>query len=339
LNKLGRNGSKMGGNLFSERRVSLAEYNDIQREVFTILNTPEAKVPRSFSEKKDFGDLDICLELPVITEEVIREKFCTDKTFLNTSVLSFGYKEFQIDLCHYPAEDLESAVNYMAFGDTSNMIGVIANYAMGLRFTHRGLVCPVKLKQEEPLGEILISKDMAAIMGFMDLDYNAWDVGFKTEEEVFIWISKSKYFNPEFFKFENLNHQNKTRNRKRAMYSRFVKWLEPGKSEGHICWNNYECKNKSEHIWRAMLTFGNDWIDAAKPLISEHRDEQTIRNTFNGNDIKLITGLDKKELGDMLCSYKASVGDWNNFVLARDKQSVTEHFKQWYEKTLQNTQG
>lgn len=203
---------------------------------------------------------------------------------------------------------------------------------MGLRYTHKGLVCPVKIKQEQPLGEILISKDVEKIMSFMGLDYSQWESGFGDELESFEWISRSKYFNKEFFKFENLNHQNKTRNRKRAMYSRFVEWLEDKNFK-----NNYEPANKSEHIWRAALDFGFDWINQAKPLIDDHRRDKEIRLIFSGTDVSRITGLTGAALGDTLKRYKESLGDWKNFFHERTKERMTEHFKEWYssDKRLQ----
>lgn len=316
----------MGGNLYSKRRINKSEYDDIQKEVFSLLNRPSMYVPKTFKEKETFGDLDICLPLPLVTEEQIRDIFKTDKLTLNTSVWSFGYKDFQIDLCHFPFEDLRSAVDYMSFGDLSNMIGVLANYAMGLRFTHRGLVAPIKLKQEQPLGEIVIHNDIVGVLDFMDLNEVEWLFGFNNEEEAFRWITKSQYFNPDFFKFENLNHQNRTRNRKRAMYSRFVEWCEV-----HDTLHRHTpTLNKSEHLWRAVLDFGMDWMFQAEPIITNFRRVQWAAKTFSGDDVKRITGLEGKELGKVLNDYKASVGNWLDHVCSRGQEGMDEHFTKWY---------
>lgn len=317
----------MGGNLYSKRRIDKAEYFDIWRDVKSRLyDRPEAVIPKTFFGKETFGDLDVCLHLPVVSKEFIRERFGVEEMTLNTSVLSFPFRDFQIDLCHYRADDLGTAVNYMAWGDLSNMIGVIANYAMGFRYTHRGLTCPIKLKQEEPLGEILVSNDLTSILRFMNLNSMIYFKGFHDEEAAFRWIAESKYFNADFFKFENLNHQNRTRNRKRAMYGRFIEWCEE-----HDFVNNHEpTKNKTEHVWRAALEFGFDWIQQAEPLIHDHATTQWVAQTFNGSDIKSITGLDGKDLGTIIQKYKASVGDWNYFVSNKGREGMFDDFDKWW---------
>jgi hypothetical protein len=323
----------MGGNLYSKRRVTKEEYNDIWRDVRSRLYVrPEAAIPKTFFGKETFGDLDVCLHLPVLTKLDIQDLFGVDEINVNTSVVSFPYRDFQVDLCHYPQEDLDSALNYMAWGDLSNMIGVIANYAMGMRYTHRGLTCPIKLKQEEPLGEILISKNMVGILQFLDLNWWTWLKGFHDEESAFRWISESKYFNADFFKFENLNHQNRTRNRKRAMYGRFINWCE-----GKSFINNHEpTKNKAEHIWRAALHFNFDWIEQARPLIEEHATTQWVARTFNGDDIKGVTGLKGKELGQVINKYKSSVDDWNAHVISHCKEGMMDHFWKWWKDNQSN---
>lgn len=317
----------MGGNLYSKRRIFKDEYDDIWRDVRSRLyDRPEANVPKTFYGKETFGDLDVCLHLPVVSKEFIKERFGTDEVNVNTSVVSFPFRDFQIDLCHYPVDDLSSALNYMSWGDLSNMIGVIANYAMGMRYTHRGLTCPIKLKQEEHLGEVIISNNLVQILHFMNLNWLEYNRGFNDEVDAFKWITKSKYFNAEFFKYENLNHQNRTRNRKRAMYGRFLEWC----NDGPFVNNHVPTLNKTEHVWRAALEFGFDWIKQAEPLIQRHATLQWVARTFNGNDMQRITGLTGKELGLVISKYKEYVGDWIEFVASNGTEFMHEHFYDWW---------
>lgn len=324
----------MGGRLFSVDRIGLEAYEKIKSDVFKIIGCSEMIVPRTFDEKDSFGDLDICLELPMVTEIFLKYQFKLkdDEISINDKVISFPYNKFQIDLCHFLKEDFQSAVNYMAFGDLSNMIGVICNNAFAMRYTHRGLVYPVKLKQEDMLGEVVISKDVEKIFGFIGLDYSKWKEGFHDWFEAFLWITKSPYFNKKFFLFENLNHQNRTRNKKRAMYSRFVQWIEDKDFP-----NNHEpTANKGEHIWRAALHFmdGQPWTDQIYPLIDNRWRLEESNRRFNGNHIKEMTGLEGKELGECIQDFKNFVqktfaSDYIACILNR--YDIKQDFEHWYE--------
>lgn len=323
----------MGGSLFSIERIGQEELNKIQTDVFKKIGSPEMTVPRTFNDKKDYGDLDICLYSPVIDTGFLMDQFnlSKDQISINDTVISFQYNNmFQIDLCHFPEEDFKSAVNYMSFGDLSNMIGVICNRAFGMRYTHRGLVAPVKLHASDMLGEVVISKDVERIFEFIDLNYSEWKTGFNNELEAFQWIMKSKYFNPDFFAFENLNHQNKTRNRKRKMYSRFVEYLSVNDVKNH-----YDIpENKTEHLWRSILHFNYNWTVEANKLIEERRIIQERSKKFNGNLVSEWIGESGIVLGLFLRAFiefiKVNDCNFNEFVDKNTTESIEKIVKEFY---------
>jgi hypothetical protein len=329
----------MGGHIFSQKRIGWDEYNKLAEDVTRVIRNQwgfSCAVPRSFILKEDFGDLDVCIRADMrrdaLFNETIKLSFdIEDKDISwNTSVCSINCKGFQVDLCFFPVEDYQSAVNYMSFGDTSNMVGVLFNKAFGMRFTHKGVVLPVKLKQEDSLGEVLISRNMRDILEFADLDYANWEAGFSKDTEVFNWISASKYFNHEFFLFENLNHQNKTRNRKRAMYSKFVKWIEACEFK-----TGYQPESSTNHLWRAALHFGtDDWITKAVGLVHQRDRAEQAARIFNGSNVKEITGLEGAELGRVLNDFKSAIvskpGEWVDFLLFSGKDHVEKEFKRFY---------
>ncbi len=292
----------MGGSLFSSKRLPTAEYVVLEKTVLDILKNrfPERRfdVPDGFKDKTDYGDLDIITSFPLITDNELKEMFgvTDDQIHHNSSVISFSYQSFQIDLCHFEPEYLDTALDYMRQSDTSNIIGQMARYSTGYRLTHKGLMYPVRLKPEDNLGEIRVSTNRKSIHEFLDLDHEQWLKGFDNALQMFEWISRSRYFNPDCFKFEALSHQDRTRNVKRKTYSAFVEWLD-----GQLFKYSYEVtKNKQEHLFRGLLHFRNEsgwWIDQAQKMIQDRQWQEQARATFNANDIMEITGLSGPALG------------------------------------------
>lgn len=324
----------MGGSLFTENRLSNEEYKEYSSQVISILTKHYNRViiPDSFSEKTDHGDLDVVVDYPIISNKELMALFGlkSDQIYRNTSVISFGYKGFQVDLIHVIKEDYDSLINFSKFGDCSNLLGRIF-HKLGYMLSHRGLELPVKLKDEEHLGNILVSKDHEKILEFIGLDSKKWKNGFKNQEEVFEWISNSIYFNPQFFEFEELNHINRTRNRKRKMYAAFVEWCKD-----KIFTNYYKTpKNKIEQLFRGLLFFGDEWwIDQAKPLIQKRRDDEKIKNTFSGFDVMRITGKSGRDLGYIIQGFKSYIKikygySYDELLLHSSNEEVTRIFNEF----------
>jgi len=331
----------MGGKLFSTKRLPKDEYESLRNEVSWILNKHNLKhkVPESFHNKEDFGDLDIILEFPIISNDKLVKMFGIDveDININSTVVSFKYKDFQVDLCHFPLEDFESAYNYYSHSDCSNIIGQLSRYATGYRFTHRGLTYPVKVKPEDMLGEIVVSKDMKMILEFLDLDFNQWIKGFDDAEQMFEWITKSKYFNPNCFKFENLNHENRTRNKKRKVYSEFVEYLN--KYNDSNLYFYVPSENKQEHLFNGLLFFyetNGFWIKEAEQMISKRTMIQEGNKKFNGLLIKEWTGVEnaligkiKREFMDYLSVFHEGT-PIENILYSYNKEYIEMMFKRWY---------
>ena len=311
----------MGGNLFKNERMTRDEYVTLQIAIGSRVNDLyymgegfKLAIPLTFRVKDDFGDLDVVIASKAFKDKrdilsnqnqlrhLLRDVFNFDEFSWNDTVLSVnmpfssnGERRFaQVDFCFFPEEDFNTAVKYMSFGDTSNMIGVIMNEAFGMRLTHRGLVLPVKLSDSQVLGEVVVSKDWEKILKFADLDYSFWAHGFVKQNQVFNWLADSKYFNADFFKFENLNHQNRTRNRKWAMYSDFVKWIS-------VCEKALRKEPPQSHIyhlWRAIGHFDTDsFVTDASELIYEFNFAKASSEVWNGKHIQEITGLSGEALG------------------------------------------
>jgi len=334
----------MGGQLFSAPKMDSETY---YRTCSHVCNTLTKKlnrysiIPECFIKKTSHGDIDCLLDFPLLTDEELSSHFgvSDDQIHHNSSVISIFYQNsIQIDFCHFEPENLVSAYNYMSNSDCGNMVGQMSRYSTGYRLTHKGLMYPVRLKAEDQLGEILVSKNWEKILPFLDLDYEKWSNGFNDQLELFEWISSSRYFNPECFKFENLKHQDKTRNRKRKTYASFVEWLE-GQSFKDI---HIPTENKQEHLFRGLLHFQEEgyWIERAQPLIRNRFHIEQARNIFNGSDIKEITGLYNLALGKIITrfnKYMKSVVDnlpeydnVSHYISCQTSKEMKTMFNNWY---------
>jgi hypothetical protein len=345
----------MGGNLFTSKRLNADEYQAYQTEVLSMLPPGRTYlVPKSFHNKKNYGDLDILApyyQQPTdvsLVDELKHIFSCSDdQVKINSSVISLQYKDFQCDFCYFEPEDLETAFNYYSHSDCANIVGNLARYATGYRLTHRGLMYPVKLKQEDQLGEIVVSKNWESILPFLNLDYAKWESGFDDELDLFQWITQSRYFNADCFKFENLNHENSTRNRKRQTYAMFVNWLAEQKDNLP---NHYTAsKDKQEHLFRGLLHFQEEgyWIERAQPLVQERYYVEEARKVFNAHNIMQITGLSCSALGQTrrdFNQYLESVVDrrrdlYNSvaqFISEHETNEIEEIFTNWYDENDTN---
>ncbi len=340
----------MGGKLFSAPRIS----NDDYHQLIAFFSTKfkelgrDVLFPESFKNKDSHGDLDIIVEGDVIPAEKLMEIFKLEKAQVsrNSDVISIYYQgKYQVDLCFHPKESYRSAYEYQRGGDAGNMVGRLA-HALGFKYGHKGLLYPVKLSDCEALGEVVISSDTKKIHEFLDLDHDVWNEGFESPQAMYQWIIASKYFNPSMFAFENLNHINRIRNKKRPVYAGFVEYLENLGS-----WSDpgiyFEIpKNKSEYFWNSLIYFDNIQIlHEINSLLSSYQSNKKANVIFNGYDIKETLFLDGKELGKVFNLFKeyclselrhestryTNSDRWERYRLDNDKQTIVMKLIHWYQ--------
>jgi hypothetical protein len=293
----------MGGKLFTEDRLDKEQFLKVKDQILTELqyHFPDRTflVPRDFGQKESWGDLDVVCDMPLISDRELMNCFnITEKDIHhNSSVISFNYYGFQCDLCHHIPEDLTTAIDYMNHGDCSMLVGRIIETSTGYRLSHKGLTYPIKLRHDDKLGNVLVSKDRRVIHQFIGLDHDKWLSGFDDALDLFKWVTASPYFNRDVFALAALNHENKTRNVKRPTYMKFVEWL----TDDTLELNHYVVPpDKQEHLFRGLLHFRNEsgwWIDQAQQMIQDRQWQEQARATFNATDIMKITGLAGPSLG------------------------------------------
>lgn len=253
-----------------EKRIPTDEYNQIKDELlnkfqqdqcsskllgpssFKLLGTLCAKVAPSIRNKETHGDLDIIIgkwdDSDIYTtwkDEQDFSKYLENefgyKPHKNSNVYSFPYQGFQVDVTFHPLNDFCMSVDYSSWGDLGNIMGRVF-HKMGLHFGHSGLSFWIRQglfdnnlqwsDSDHIYDKVVLTRDMKEICEIGGFDYKRWYNGFDTEKDAFDFVVDSKHFNKELFELENLNHTNRTRNRKRGMYMRFVEYVADSNKVG-----------------------------------------------------------------------------------------------------------
>ena len=124
----------MGGNALKNtktRRYNKDEYLSVANYVVTNLLTNELTIVdvapiESYREKETFGDLDVLystIDDLCITIDQIKKLFSPNQIVKNGDVISFDYKELQVDLILSKKDVYEYAFNYFLGSDLGNLIG------------------------------------------------------------------------------------------------------------------------------------------------------------------------------------------------------------------------
>lgn len=233
----------MGGNAIKTvalRRLKAGEIEPYTESV--ILKLKESPLfqgksiaaAKYYRTKETFGDLDLIVSGPKPQrdhlDDMLQYVFQTKEIYHNSDVVSFEHKNFQVDLIFVPEIFFESACFYYSYNDLNNLTGRIA-HKLGLKFGWDGLWLPLRTFVADSPKKIFVSSDPAEIYGCLGYDINVFNNGFDTVEDIFRFAVSTPYFSSEIFAFENLNHINRLRHRKRTVHNQFVKWLEEHRGE------------------------------------------------------------------------------------------------------------
>jgi hypothetical protein len=312
----------MGGKLLSsvwnlpEKRLSNDEYLSFQRNVINNLYTV---IPHEWKlgcapairSKESHGDLDVICGYTSFKDRQIYDleldlfNLFNVRIHRNSNVWSFPVDGFQVDVTFVPMVEFQSTIDYCSWGDASNLVGRIA-HKFGLHHGHIGLSFWIRqsffdfdlgfMDSDHVMQKVVLTRDFSEILPLLGFDYEQWKNGFDTNEEVYDWVARSKYFSPEIFAFENLNHINRVRNKKRAMYAGFVQWLELNSWK----YNNHVFQNREYYI--------SDWAEmfpSLKIAIKDNKQkfemDRAFKHKLNGYRVMELLGISNgKEVGRVM---------------------------------------
>jgi hypothetical protein len=321
----------MGGNalkLVKTRRCSREEFDELSNELIDILNKKfnRVEIPSFFKEKESFGDIDIlvCSNDEYNILNYIVDTFKPNEIYHNGNCCSFDYKGIQIDIITTIPENFDSLYMYMGFSDLGNFLGRIAQY-LGVRYGDKGLYYKHSFKGSF-VGDIIISKNQKEIYEFLGLSYDRYLEGFNKLEDIFEFVTTSKYFTKGMFQMDTLNATNRHRNSKRDSYVNFLEYIKDKEDKISI---------KPETNQDVIKLIKNHFVDGMidmhiRELEYEHCKNLYINSKFNGGEILRRYGFKDKELGDIIKNFKKqfhSVDEFNQFILNSSLEDIYKIFE------------
>ena len=319
------------------RRYERQEFEDISKELTERLQLTfkRVDVPLFYKNKKTFGDADIVVSLEELDDEFNMREFITteyapNEIFHNGNCWSFDYKELQIDIITVSGEHYDSTLMYLSYNDLGNFIGRLA-HGLGLKYGQEGLWYEHNFKGSN-IGTIMISKDYPKIFNFLGISYDRWAEGFDELEDIFKYISESKFFNWKMFQLKELNKINRDRNMKRASYTSFLEWMD-----ANVADEEHEYKfEKDKTLYFNLLneTFPeSDLVTQVRRLEYLECRRLYIQSKFNGGDVMRKYGLKDKKLGDALSGFKeyvaAEFGSYNDYIIHNETHQIYGDFEKF----------
>jgi hypothetical protein len=180
------------------------------------------------------------------------------------------------------------------------------------------------------LSEITLSKDPKRIFEFLGYDYERFQKGFDTLEEIFEYVINGQYFDHSIFLMENLNHIDRKRNKKRKSYQEFLKYIENKGIDDTYDFN----KDNSNYIDLIHQSFPEvDLKGKIEQLTKKDKENQELNSKFNGRFIMdIFPELTGKELGNMITNFHKSFDDYREFGLKHSSDEIMFEFGKFYQK-------
>lgn len=321
------------------RRQTRPELDVIFRQLHLILAPYCTNFQETiFYRRKDsFGDLDILISSETReTITILREKIqslvdqgLSKGVVRNDTVISFEWSELQVDLIWFHNDEFDTAEFYYSYNDLHNLIGKIADYH-NLHFGQWGLKWDTHIGQKTL--KVILETDRRKIYEALGYDYDQYLKGFDSIEEIFDFVLTSTRFDYRAFLEENMDYRNRTRNKKRPLYQRFLVFLEDKpKIEAKLPpYTQEEIFSKWAHrgVKLQYLTFQKDILNDA-----------IVREKFSGYTIQQLVGLQGKALGTVMADFKfylmeKGIQSFQAYVLETDLTEIKKVFMEWYNSTI-----
>jgi len=303
----------MGGNALKHtytRRYTKTEYTSIKQEIVQQLTRKTNRLVRvdviqAFRNKSTFGDLDVLIERSDLSKRLnvdyrkLVQTFNPNEIVKNGDVYSFDYKEFQIDLIVTDSKFYDFSLCYYSFNDLGNLMGRVA-HKMGLTYGHKGLYYKHRDKFGNIQGMIELTVDPKEAIEFLGYDFDRFNDGFDTLEDIFEFVVSSMYFNETIYAFENRNNTARTRDRKRPSYTAFLQYITEHTFSDQFNYDHVDCKFKI--MDKIQTTFPN-FNDELQEINKKQEEQEQNKRKFNGLLVNEITGLTGKELGKFMSEF------------------------------------
>lgn len=327
----------MGGNAITfAKRIYGREYRDSLIQDLVQELDPYFEFIEPVTElkgKTDFGDIDILVSKPKTSlplKDIIEKVFTPQEIHKNSSIVSFDFYDHQIDVIQTKEKWIQSSKYYYSYNDLHNFIGKMV-YPYNLRLGHYGLKYIYYYGDSKKL-EVEVTNDFQEIYEFLGLDWKTYQQGFHGVEDLFTFIMSSPFFDWRAFQFDNLNHKNRTRNKKRKNFTALVEWIQKYEIDAVTEFEHPDAIKKIFWTWGDILVPEIEAFEKKMQLL------EYVAAKFNGHIVMEITGLQGKELGNFISNLKKEFSDtseFNNWVLNQSPKEI----KNWIEASYHKTQN
>ncbi|KAF2467916.1 uncharacterized protein BDR25DRAFT_266373 [Lindgomyces ingoldianus] len=216
--------------------------SDIQSRLKGIFRS--VVVPREAPGKPNHGDVDILVEgaLCKWTPTSIGQEIGALHRITHGGTHSYAipypdlpgsFVQIDVEIC--PGNDTPDGAELFEWtkfmkndSDLMQIIGV-SHRSLGITSNDRGL--HVRVKEIEPhnkkKSQIFLTRNPEEAMAFLGLDISKYWTGFATEDELFEWVSRGRFFSHTFLDERTEKANDRQRIRKRGMYRRFMEEYMP----------------------------------------------------------------------------------------------------------------
>lgn len=344
----------MGGHAFPHYnaiRLNKDDYEIFSQQILSKLHSinDSFQIIPSYRLKESFGDIDIIFinNLKISIGE-FQDKLGAISTVCNGNIYSFAipissnHDIFQVDLIGVPINEYESSISYFSFNDLGNLIGKISR-RMGFKLGHRGLTYMVRDEENSShnLKEIVITSSWKEAIEFLGYDFNRWEKGFDSLEDIFQYAVSNPLANKIIFDLNETSHIARVRDRKRLTYQKFLLWIND--PINNVPENETISKKELRKIYikKAFDTFPL-FQEEYKRVQNELQICKLVKEKFNGDFIYEWTGLKGKELGEFITLFtnnviKLNKNEWVlNHSIDEIKEMVCKFQKREYNDKCKN---
>lgn len=298
----------MGGNLLKGRRISTKEYYKVIDDLISLVSDSVPygvsvdKVP-FIKEKEDHGDIDLVVGYEDVIDYVRIYELLKNQTHISHVVtnssnksIHFLYNDVQVDLIFVQNKSVQYAINYFSYNDLGNLLGRLSK-RLGFKHGHLGLSFKL-MHNTTVIKEYYLTNDFYTFLSNLGLDITTFKNGFDTYEEMFKYVLSSPYFDPSIYLYENLNHINRTRDRKRKTYNMFLEYIsrisfkEPYKL----------IQTPYYYVYRSYPHLREE----AQRALQDHLDHIAVRKALLDILQSEVYKLEGKELGEAMVLLKNS---------------------------------
>lgn len=349
----------MGGKLFEAEgavRITTQEYKEKYVPALTALLSPlqiRFDFIQFYTNKADQGNINILVNQSTILptnianaivdlnpnrKEVVMKFLRSNgyKVKTNSNIISFLYDDrLQVDLVFTKTSLYDYSLNYYSFNDLGGLIGRLTR---GLNLKHGSNGLSYVLYNEnktKKLGDFLLTANHDLTLEIMGLDIERFKQGFDNLDDIFEYVTTSKYFGLNAFILKDMACKDRHRDQKRNTFIKF---------EEYCLANANKLPEVSPHLPENKLGFIytlfpelEEKVNAALKLEEENK---LIAEKFNGHilmDMFPTFKVNPKLLGKFISQFKERYNrDYLLEASAEDIEDQCRVFKLEFDHDIDN---